>query len=105
MLGTKNYDYDFNNVLAKLGYDTYFCGNSKSSLIPKDKWVNINYTDIESIYNFLVLNKDFKYTSLKVHSNKKIDNKIIINQIKKNYDKLIYDINKHNSLYIKKKYK
>ena len=51
------------------------------------------------------LNKDFKYTSLKVHSNKKIDNKIIINQIKKNYDKLIYDINNKNSLYIKKIYK
>ena len=51
------------------------------------------------------LNKDFKSTSLKINSNKNISNKIIIDKIMKNYDKLIYDINKHNSLYIKKKYK
>ena len=50
-------------------------------------------------------NKYFKYTSLKKNSNKKINNKVIINTIKKNYDKLIYDINNHNSLYIKKMYK
>ena len=98
MLGTKNYDYDFNNVLAKLGYDTYFCGNSKSSLIPKDKWVNINYTDIESIYNFLVLNKDFKYilpgsndlaylSVCEITKNKKLNNLINIDElvIAKNY--------------------
>ena len=41
----------------------------------------------------------------KINSNKKINNKIIIDKIKKNYDKLIYDINNHNSLYIKNKYK
>ena len=51
------------------------------------------------------LNKNFKSTSLKINSNKKINNKIIIDKIKKNYDKLIYDINNHNSLYIKNKYK
>jgi len=49
-------------------------------------------------------NKDFKCTSLKIHSNKNINNKIIINKIKINYDKLIYDLNNHNSLYVKKKY-
>ena len=46
-----------------------------------------------------------KYTSLKKNSNKKINNKIIINAIKKHYDKLIYNINNHNTLYIKKMYK
>jgi len=51
------------------------------------------------------LNKDFKSTSLKNNSIKNINNKIIINKIIKNYDKLIYDINNHDSLYIKKKYK
>ena len=51
------------------------------------------------------LNKNFTSTSLKLNSNKKINNKIIINKIKKNYDKLINDINNHNSLYIKKIYK
>ena len=50
-------------------------------------------------------NKDFKFTSLKVYSNKNISNKIIIDKIMKNYDKLIYDINNYNSLYVKKKYK
>jgi BirA family biotin operon repressor/biotin-[acetyl-CoA-carboxylase] ligase len=50
-------------------------------------------------------NKDFKCTSLKIHSNKNINNKIIIDKIKKNYDKLIYDINNHSSLYVKSKYK
>ena len=53
----------------------------------------------------LPTNKDFKSTSLKINSNKKINNKIIIDKIKNSYDRLIYDINNHNSLYIKKKYK
>jgi len=48
------------------------------------------------------LNKNFTSTSLKLNSNKKINNKIIINKIKKNYDKLIYDINNHTSLSVKK---
>ena len=51
------------------------------------------------------LNKNFKSTSLKINSTKKINNKIIIDKIIKNYDKLIYDINNQNYLYIKKKYK
>ena len=51
------------------------------------------------------LNKKFKSTSLKIHSSKNISNKIIIDKIIKNYNKLIYDINNHNSLYVKKKYK
>ena len=50
-------------------------------------------------------NKDFECTSLKVHSNKNINNQIIINTIKKKYDKFIYDLNNHNSLYVKKKYR
>ena len=50
-------------------------------------------------------NSDFKSTSLKINSSKNISNKIIIDKIIKNYDKLIYDINNHNSLYVKKKYK
>ena len=50
-------------------------------------------------------NKNFKCTSLKINSSKNINNKIIIDKIKKNYDKLIYDINNYNSLYVKKKYK
>ena len=50
-------------------------------------------------------NKNFECTSLKVHSNKNINNQIIINTIKKKYDKLIYDLNNHNSLYVKKKYR
>jgi len=50
-------------------------------------------------------NKDFNSTSLKINSSKKFSNKIIIDKIMKNYDKLIYDINNQNSLYIKKKYK
>ena len=55
--------------------------------------------------NILPLSKDFKSTSLNVHSNKNINNKIIIDKIKKSYDKLVYDLNNHNSLYVKKKYK
>ena len=50
-------------------------------------------------------NKDFKSTSLKIYSNKDINNKIIIDNIKNSYDKLIYDLNNYNSLYVKKKYK
>ena len=50
-------------------------------------------------------NKDFECTSLKINANKNINNKIIIDEIKKNYGKLIYDLNNHNSSYIKKKYK
>jgi|TARA_B110000902_G_scaffold248854_1_gene306433 BirA family biotin operon repressor/biotin-[acetyl-CoA-carboxylase] ligase len=51
------------------------------------------------------LDKNFKSTSLKINSIKNISNKIIIDKIMKNYDKLIYDINNRNSLYIKNKYK
>ena len=51
------------------------------------------------------LNKNFKCTSLKKNSNKNIINEIIIDKIKKSYDKLIYDINNNNILYKKKKYK
>jgi len=51
------------------------------------------------------LNKNFKSTSLKKNSNRQINNKIIINKIKKSYDKLIYDVNNYNSLHIKKMYK
>jgi len=51
------------------------------------------------------LNKNFKSTSLKINSSKNISNKIIIDKIIKNYNKLIYDINNHNSLYVKKKYR
>jgi|TARA_B110000027_G_scaffold121721_1_gene136133 BirA family transcriptional regulator, biotin operon repressor / biotin---[acetyl-CoA-carboxylase] ligase len=49
--------------------------------------------------------ENFECTSLKINSKKNINNKIIINKIKRNYDKLIYDLNNHNSLYVKKKYK
>jgi biotin-(acetyl-CoA carboxylase) ligase len=51
------------------------------------------------------LSKDFKSTSLKINSSKNISNKIIIDKIMKNYDKLIYDINYQNAFYIRKKYK
>ena len=47
-------------------------------------------------------NKDFQCTSLKIHSSKNINNKIIIDKIKKSYDILVYDLNNHNSFYIKK---
>jgi BirA family biotin operon repressor/biotin-[acetyl-CoA-carboxylase] ligase len=40
------------------------------------------------------LSKNFKSTSLKINSSKSINNKIIVDQIMKNYDKLIYDIKK-----------
>jgi BirA family biotin operon repressor/biotin-[acetyl-CoA-carboxylase] ligase len=49
--------------------------------------------------------QNFKCTSLKINSNKNINNQIIIKNIKKEYDKLIYDLNNHNSLYVMKKYK
>ena len=51
------------------------------------------------------VNKDFKSTSLKIHSRKDISNKIIISKIKKNYENLIYDINNNSYSYIEKKYK
>jgi len=51
------------------------------------------------------LREPFECTSLKINSNKNINNKIIIDTIKKNYDKLVFDINNQNSLYVKKKYK
>ena len=50
-------------------------------------------------------NRDFECTSLKINSKIRINNKVIIDTIKRNYDKLIYDLNNHNSLYVKKKYK
>ena len=49
--------------------------------------------------------KNLQCTSLKIHSKKNVNNKVITEKIKKTYDKLIYDLNSYNSLYIKKKYK
>ena len=49
--------------------------------------------------------QNFTCTSLKINLNKNINNKIIIDTIKKNYDKLVFDINNQNSLYVKKKYR
>ena len=51
------------------------------------------------------LNKNFKSTSLKTHSNKNISNKIVISEIKKKYDKLIYDLSNYDSSYVKRLYK
>ena len=49
--------------------------------------------------------KNLECTSLKINSNKNINNKIIINKIKKNYDELIDDMCSRNLTFIKKKYK
>tara|TARA_Y100001958_G_C21209129_1_gene535000 strand:- start:289 stop:852 length:564 start_codon:yes stop_codon:yes gene_type:complete len=49
-------------------------------------------------------NKKFKATSLSNHSKKIIKNEFILKKIKRNYDKLIIDLNNHNFSYIKKKY-
>ena len=80
-----------------------FCGMLQEVIEHRNEKYLITGIGINT--KILPLNKDFKCTSLKVHSNKNINNKIIINSIKKNYDKLIYDLNNHNSLYVKKKYK
>ena len=39
ILGTKNYDLSLSNELKKIGFRCFFCGNTKSSIIPKNKWI------------------------------------------------------------------
>ena len=80
-----------------------FCGILQEIIEHKKEKYLVTGVGINT--KILPSNKDFKCTSLKIHSNKNINNEIIINKIKKNYDKLIYDLNNHNSLYVKRKYK
>ena len=49
------------------------------------------------------VNKNFKSTSLKKFSDKKIKNDIILLQIKKEYEKLFTDIKKYDFFYLKRK--
>ena len=68
----------------------------------KDKYL---ITGIGLNTKILPLSKSLNCTSLKNHANKNFNNKIITDKIKNVYDKLIYDLNNYNSLYIKDKYK
>ncbi len=61
ILGTKAYDVELELLLKSKGYDVFFCGNKKSKIILKDKWVNIDYTDTNALINFLKFNKSIKY--------------------------------------------
>ena len=61
VLGTKNYDYDFFYFFKSIGYECFFCGNKKSSLILDEQWISIDFTDVENIIKFLDQNPDFKY--------------------------------------------
>jgi len=68
----------------------------------KDKYL---ITGIGLNTKILPLSKSLNCTSLKNHANKNFNNKIITDKIKNIYDKLIYDLDNYNSLYIKNKYK
>ncbi|MDC1375511.1 ATP-grasp domain-containing protein, partial [bacterium] len=61
ILGTKNYDLSLSIELKKIGLRSYFCGNIKSSLIPKHKWINIDYTNQLALLKFLKTNNYFEY--------------------------------------------
>ena len=61
ILGTKNYDLSLSNELKKIGFRCFFCGNTKSSIIPKNKWINIDYTDQLALKIFLETNNYFEY--------------------------------------------
>ena len=60
ILGTKNYDFDLSTEFLKKGFICFFCGNEKSSIIPKDKWIDIDYTNTISVIDFIEKNKGFK---------------------------------------------
>ena len=49
------------------------------------------------------INRNFKSTSLNKFSDKKIENDIILLHIKKEYEKLLSDINKYDFFYLKRK--
>ena len=61
ILGTKNYDFDLSTEFLKKGFICFFCGNEKSNIIPKDKWIDIDYTNTNLIIEFIKKNKDFKH--------------------------------------------
>ena len=61
VLGTKNYDYDFFYEFKSIGYECFFCGNQKSSLIPDEQWIRIDFIDVANILKFMAHNPDFKY--------------------------------------------
>lgn len=61
ILGTKNYDFDLSTEFLKKGLICFFCGNEKSNMIPKDKWIDIDYTNTSSVIDFIEKNKGFKH--------------------------------------------
>jgi len=61
VLGTKNYDFDLYKEFKKKDFLTYFCGNVRSSRIPKHIWIELDYTKITSLLNFILENKDFEF--------------------------------------------
>ncbi len=61
ILGTKTYDTELETIFNFKGYNVLFCGNTKSKTISEDKWINIDYTDIETLISFLNSSKRIKY--------------------------------------------
>ena len=61
ILGTKNYDFDLSVEFSKIGFTAFFCGNIKSNLIPEKYWVQLDFTNIELIVQFLIKNVDFRF--------------------------------------------
>ena len=61
VLGTKSYDFDLFNQLKYRGLLSYFCGITKSRFIPKQNWIQIDYTNTLKIKEFLDNNLEFKY--------------------------------------------
>ncbi len=79
------------------------CGILQEIIDYKEKKFLIVGAGINTNYSPNILN--FKATSLRNMSKKNIDSKKVLKDVKKVYEKFIYEISKYNFLYLKKKLK
>ena len=79
------------------------CGILQEIIDYEEKKFLIVGAGINTNYSPNILN--FKATSLRNMSKKNIDSKKVLKDVKKVYEKFIYEISKYNFLYLKKKLK
>ena len=79
------------------------CGILQELVYFKEKTILIVGIGVNTNFNPNIKNQ--KTTSLKMYQNKKFNNKKILMEIKKIYEKFIIEINRSNYTYLKKKYK
>lgn len=107
VLGTKNYDFDLYDEFKKKNFLTYFCGNIRSSRIPKHIWIQLDYTDTSALLNFIIENKDFEFIVPGSNDLAYLSSSRLIKKIENRFSKIINidNINKAEGYLLKTKFR